>query len=49
MTALSYPVIVLPCMAVTLFALWRLLAGIKRLTGLNLEAVFATQAHEGKK
>ena len=40
MTALSYPVIVLPCMAVTGFALWRLLAGIKKLTGLDLEAIF---------
>lgn len=40
MTALSYPVIVAPCMIVTLLALWRLIAGIKRLTGLDLEQVF---------
>lgn len=40
MTALSYPVIVAPCMIVTLIALWRLIAGIKRLTGLDLEQVF---------
>lgn len=42
MTALSYPVIVIPCMAVTLIALWRLLAGIKKLTGLEFETIFKT-------
>jgi hypothetical protein len=40
MTAMSYPVIVLPCMAVTMFALWRLLHGIKKLTGLDLDTIF---------
>ena len=40
MTAMSYPVIALPCMFVTMLALWRLLAGIKSLTGLDLDAVF---------
>jgi len=43
MTALSYPVIVLPCMVVTGFAMWRLLTGIKTLTGLSLEEVFHPQ------
>jgi len=42
MTALSYPVIVIPCMAVTLIALWRLLSGIKKLTGLEFETIFKT-------
>lgn len=40
MTALSYPVIVLPSMAVTGFALWKLFHGIKKMTGLELEEVF---------
>lgn len=43
MTALSYPVIVLPCMVVTGFAMWKLLSGIKALTGLTLEEVFHPQ------
>lgn len=42
MTAWSYPVIVIPCMIVTMFALWKLLSGIKKLTGLELEAIFKT-------
>lgn len=40
MTALSWPVIVVPSMIVTFGALWYLLAGVKRLTGLSLEEVF---------
>jgi hypothetical protein len=40
MTALSWPVIVVPSMVMTLGALWYLLAGVKRLTGLKLEEVF---------
>jgi hypothetical protein len=43
MTALSYPVIVIPCMFVTGFAMWKLLSGIKKLTGLTLEEVFHPQ------
>lgn len=42
MTAWSYPVIAVPCMIVTMFALWKLLSGIKKLTGLELEAIFKT-------
>ncbi len=49
MTALSYPVIVLPCMAVTGFALWRLLAGIKKLTGLDLDTIFRGQQQQPPK
>jgi len=40
MTAMSWPVIVLPSMVVTLGALWYLMAGIRRLTGLKLEEIF---------
>lgn len=42
-TALSYPVIVLPCMVVTLFAFWRLSSGIKKLTGLDLENILKSR------
>ena len=37
---LSWPVIVLPSMGMMMFALWQLLGGIKRLTGLELEQLF---------
>jgi intracellular septation protein A len=40
MTALSYPVIVIPSMVVLGLALWKLLSGIKALTGLQLEEIF---------
>jgi hypothetical protein len=39
---LSWPVIVIPSMAMMMFALWRLLGGIKRITGLELDAIFKT-------
>ena len=40
MTAIAYPVVVVPCLLMTLAALWRLVAGIRQLTGLGLEAIF---------
>jgi hypothetical protein len=40
MAALSYPVIVVPCMFVTFLALWRMIAGIKKLTGIDFEGIF---------
>lgn len=40
MTSLSFPVIALPCMLVTAFALWWLMRGIKNLTGLGFEEIF---------
>ena len=40
LTAWSYPVIAIPCMILMGFALWRLISGIKKLTGLDLEAIF---------
>lgn len=40
MHLVSWPVIVVPSMAMMMFALWRLLSGVQRLTGLTLEDVF---------
>lgn len=40
MTALSYPVIVLPSMAVMMVALWYLFRSIRRLTHMKLEEIF---------
>jgi hypothetical protein len=40
MHLLSWPVIVIPSMAMMVFALWRLLGGIKRITGLELDDIF---------
>ncbi len=40
MHLLSWPVIVMPSMAMMIFALWRLLHGIKLITGLDLEQIF---------
>lgn len=47
MNALSWPVIVLPTMIMTIYVLWRLFAGIKQLTGLGFEDVM--HAPEPKK
>lgn len=43
MTALSWPVIVLPSMLVMFIALFKLVSGIKKLTGLDLEQVLHAQ------
>lgn len=40
LTAWSWPVIVLPSMAMMMFALWRLLKGVERLAGLPMEELF---------
>ncbi len=40
MNALSWAVIIPPSMGMMMFALWRLLSGIKRITGLGLEELF---------
>lgn len=47
MNALSWPVIVVPMMGMTIFVLWRLFAGIKALTGLGFDEVM--HAPEPKK
>ncbi len=39
MTLYSYPVIVLPCMVITMYALYYVMTNIKKLTGLGLEDV----------
>ena len=44
MNLLSWPVIVVPTMAMSLFALWRLLSGITHLSGLKFEDVFHADA-----
>lgn len=49
MHLLSWPVIALPSTAMMVFALWRLLGGITKLTGLTLEEVFHAQAAKEKK
>jgi hypothetical protein len=36
----SWPVIVIPSMGMTMFALWRLLSGVTRLSGLSLDDLF---------
>lgn len=45
---MSWPVIVLPSMGMMMFALWKLLGGIKSLTGLELEEIFAAQPDKNK-
>ncbi len=40
LTAWSWPVIVVPSMAMMMFALWRLLKGVERLTGLPMDELF---------
>jgi len=42
MTFWSYPVIVVPSMAVMIFALWKLIGGIRALTGLSLDEALNT-------
>lgn len=48
MNALSWPVIVVPTMIITVFALWRLISGIKRLSGLEFEEMVHGTADEEK-
>ena len=43
MNLLSWPVIALPSTAIMMFALWKLLGGITRLTGMPLEEIFHPQ------
>lgn len=48
MHLVSWPVIVLPSMAMMMFALWKLLHGIKGLTGLQLDEIFKTPPEKPK-
>lgn len=43
LTALSYPVIVVPSMIIMIIAIFYMVVGIKRYTGLELAAIFKTQ------
>ena len=43
MNALSLPVIAVPSVIITMFVLWRLIAGIEKLTGLKLEEIFHSE------
>jgi hypothetical protein len=42
MTALSYPVIVIPSMAIMIITMWYLFSRIRRLTGMDLEQILKT-------
>ncbi len=44
MQVLSWPVIVVPSMAMTIYALWRLMSGLQKLTGLTLDELFHPHA-----
>lgn len=46
MNLLSWPVIVAPSMAMTMYALWKLLRGIEALTGLPLDSLFHGKQQE---
>jgi hypothetical protein len=46
MHLLSWPVIVLPSMAMMMLVLWRLLHGVKALTGLELDDIFRSPPEE---
>lgn len=48
MNLLSWPVIVVPCMAMTFWALFKLVNGITSLTGLKFEEVFAIEQPQPK-
>lgn len=48
MTATSYGVVVLPCMVVTFASLWRLVSGIRKLTGLDLDTIFRSEPSKKK-
>ena len=39
MTWMSWPVIVVPSMAIMMFALWRLLKGLEKLSGLTVDEI----------
>lgn len=44
MTALSYPVIVVPSLLVMMIAVWMLIRGLKKLTGLELNDILSEHA-----
>jgi len=49
MTALSYPVIVIPSLIIMMIAVWMLIRGLKQLTGLEMDQILSEQASGVKK
>lgn len=49
MTALSWPVITIPVLVVMVIALWRLIGGIRKLTGLDLDDIMKAPPEKKKK
>lgn len=49
LTALSYPIIMLPCMVILMFSIWKLLTGVEKLTGLDAEEMFHPKKKKGAK
>lgn len=49
MTTLSYPVIVIPSLVVMMLAVWMLIRGLRRLTGLEMDQIISDQAAGPKK
>jgi hypothetical protein len=49
LTALSYPIIMLPCMVILMFSIWKLLTGVEKLTGLDGEDLFHPKKPKGAK
>ena len=45
---LSWPIIVVPCMILMMVALWRLIVGMKSLTGLTTDEIFKAEAEKAK-
>jgi hypothetical protein len=45
---LDIPVAMIPSMAMLMFALWKLLGGIKKLTGLEFDDIFKTPPEKAK-
>lgn len=48
MTALSWPVITIPVLVVMVIALWRLIGGIRKLTGLDLDSILKAPPEKKK-
>ena len=45
---LSWPIIVVPCMVLMMVALWRLIVGLKELTGLTTDEIFKAEPEKAK-
>jgi hypothetical protein len=47
LTALSYPVIMVPSMAIMMIGIWKLITGVEKLTGLDGEELFHPKKSKG--